>query len=168
LGVRFRVVRSRYRESTPRGLGPAAAAVRHAAGKARGAAVRRGVVIGADTLVFCAGRIWGKPRDRAHARRMLWTFSARPQRVYTGVALLDKASGRLRTFWDASAVEFRPLSEADIERYLGTGEYRDKAGAFGLQGRGRRFIRRVRGSRSNVIGLPLEKLRAELRKFLRA
>ena len=168
-GIAYRTVAAPYKETVRRGEGPARTAMRLALGKARAAGVKGpGVVIGADTLVYFAGKILGKPGDRAHAKRMLESFSGRAQRIYTGVALLEPACGRKRTFCVVSSVVFHKMTAKEIDAYLKTGEYRDKAGAFGLQGKGAHLIRGVRGSRSNIIGLPVERLKTELTRFLRS
>jgi septum formation protein len=166
-GVRFRVVRIRYRERLRHGLSPAQNAMRLALAKARAARGLKGLVIGADTLVVLGNKIIGKPSDERHARRMLRSFSGKPQWIYTGVCLRNTVSGNTVVFVDRSKVRFKKMSEREIEVYLKTGEYRGKAGAFGLQGRGAHLIRSVSGSRSNVIGLPLEKLMKFLPKLLR-
>ena len=166
MGVRFTVVRVAYAERTRRGLSPAQNAVRLAIGKAKAAKKVRGIVIGADTLVAMGGKILGKPRDERHAYRILKSFSGRSQKIYTGVALRDTRSGRIEAFVECSRVTFKKMSERDVRAYLKTGEYRGKAGAFGLQGKGRHLIRSVSGSRSNIIGLPLEKLKRILKRML--
>lgn len=168
-GIRFSTVPSRYAERIHPDLGAAANALRLARGKAMAAGRpgREGVVIGADTLVAMGGRIMGKARSRAHAFRMLKSFSGRSQWVYTGVALRDLRTGKIEVFCERSKVTFARMSDKDIHDYLRHGEYRGKAGAFGLQGRGARHIARVSGSRSNVVGLPVERLKRILKKFLR-
>ncbi len=162
-GVRFRVVRIRYRERLRPGLSPAQNAMRLALGKARAARGLKGLIIGADTLVVLGSEIIGKPSDERHARAMLRSFSGRPQWIYTGVALRNTVNGNTIVFADRSKVTFKKMSDRQIEAYLKTGEYRGKAGAFGLQGKGAHLIASVSGSKSNVIGLPLEKLKPKLR-----
>lgn len=110
-------------------------------------------VIGADTAVVVDGDILGKPGDDAEARRMLERLSGRSHIVMTGVSLrtLRRAVGAV----EETVVWFAPLSAADLAWYLSTGEGRDKAGAYAIQGRGARFIPRIEGSYSNVVGLPV-------------
>ena len=129
--------------------------MRLALGKARAARQLKGIVIGADTLVVLGTKVLGKPRDAGHARRMLRSFSGKPQWIYTGVALRNTVRGKEDVFYERSRVVFKRMTEADIEAYVRTGEYRGKAGAFGLQGKGAHLIASVSGSRSNIIGLPL-------------
>jgi septum formation protein len=111
------------------------------------------VVIGADTTVVVDGEILGKPLDDADAARMLRRLSGRRHEVLTGVSLRRAAreTGRV----DVTIVEFSRLSEADIAWYVGSGEGRDKAGAYAIQGLASRFIPRIDGSYSNVVGLPV-------------
>lgn len=128
--------------------------------KARAAAagIDGGVVLAADTLVALDGRALGKPRDEAEARRMLRALSGRAHEVLTGVCLMDAGSGRLQKRVERSRVAFRPLTDAEIDAYVATGEPMDKAGAYGVQGGARPFVERVDGSFENVMGLPIEVL----------
>lgn len=111
------------------------------------------VVLGADTVVVVDGDILGKPRDDADAATMLRRLSGRRHDVLTGVSvrtLTDEAD-----LVETTAVEFSPLSAAEIAWYVASGEGRDKAGAYAIQGLAARFIPRIDGSYSNVVGLPL-------------
>ena len=120
-------------------------------------------VIGADTAVVVDGAVLGKPRDADDAARMLRLLSGRAHEVLTGVAV--RRGARCVVAVETSMVHFAVLGAGQITRYVGTGEPADKAGAYGLQGNGGRFVTRVDGSRSNVVGLPLgrlERLLAEL------
>jgi|RhiMethySRZTD1v2_1073278.scaffolds.fasta_scaffold1082363_1 septum formation protein len=115
-------------------------------------------VLGADTVVVVDDLILGKPGDQADARRMLRLLSGRRHDVITGVALVapDGASGhRVDSRAEITAVEFTPLSTSEIEWYVATGEPMDKAGAYAIQGLASRFVTRVEGSYSNVVGLPI-------------
>ena len=116
-------------------------------------------VIGADTVVVLDGVILGKPRDAGMREGMLARLSGRTHEVLTGVALVPAAGGRARTAVVRSRVEMKPFDEATIRRYVAGGEPLDKAGAYAVQGRGRHLVARVSGSLTNVIGLPLERLR---------
>lgn len=110
-------------------------------------------VLGADTAVTIDGRLLGKPATRDEAVAMLSLLSGREHRVLTGVALLH--AGRLDTALSATSVLFRPITEAEMRRYWGTGEPRDKAGGYAIQGLGATFVERIEGSYSGVVGLPL-------------
>lgn len=110
-------------------------------------------VLGADTVVVLEGRILGKPRDDDEARRMLAALSGRVHHVYTGVAVAR--NGELRDALDISAVSFGPLTTDEIADYVASGEPRDKAGAYAIQGRASRYVERLEGSYSGVVGLPV-------------
>lgn len=125
----------------------------------------RAVVLAADTLVALDREIIEKPADLAEARRILARLSGREHAVATGVFLAHLASGRMTTFSVLSRVFFRKWEAARIERYLAEIEPLDKAGAYAAQGRGRAIVRRIVGSRTNVIGLPLERVRPALARF---
>lgn len=140
---------------------PSAHVLRLAVEKARIVAGRHasGLVIGADTIVVLDGRIIGKPEDPAEARQMLGELAGRTHRVFTGVAVADAATGRVTSRVACSRVTMAAMEPEEIVRYVGTGEPLDKAGAYAVQGLGGRYVSRVDGSLSNVIGLPLEDLR---------
>lgn len=110
------------------------------------------MVVGADTVVEADGRVLGKPADEEDARRMLRLLQGRTHRVLTGVWVCTPEGGD--GFTEAAKVEFYPMDEADIDEYLATGEPMDKAGAYGIQGRGMRYIRGIHGDFYTVMGLP--------------
>jgi septum formation protein len=118
-----------------------------------------GLVVAADTVVVLDGLIIGKPEDEADARRMLGTLSGRSHQVYTGVAVADAAAGTAASRVACSLVTIASIGEEEIARYVATGEPLDKAGSYAVQGLGGKYVSRVNGSLSNVIGLPLEELR---------
>lgn len=110
-------------------------------------------VIAADTIVCLGDRILGKPRDKQEAFRYLRALSGEVHEVYTGVAVMHE--GRLHRFCECTEVHFRHLSDALIESYIASGEPMDKAGAYGIQGIGGRFVEGIHGDFFNVMGLPL-------------
>jgi septum formation protein len=110
-------------------------------------------VLAADTAVIIEGRILGKPKDRADAEAMLGTLSGRTHEVLTAIALRDSSGAKLRL--SRSQVTFRPLSPAEIRAYWDTGEAKDKAGGYAIQGFAAVFIASLAGSFSGVMGLPL-------------
>jgi septum formation protein len=110
-------------------------------------------VLAADTTVALAGRILGKPADRAEAEAMLALLSGRRHEVFTAVAL--RYEDRLESALSRSEVEFRPLSAGEIRTYVASGEADDKAGGYAIQGRAARFVVEIRGSYSGIVGLPL-------------
>lgn len=143
------------------GEGPAELVARLARQKAADVAARSApgaaVVLACDTVAECGGQILGKPVDREHARRMLAALRGKRHRVWSGLCLwpLDATPPRVETA--VTELDMEPLSDADLEDYLDTGQWEGKAGAFGYQDR-LGWVRIVSGSESNVIGLPLELL----------
>jgi septum formation protein len=121
------------------------------------------LVIAADTLVYLDGEALGKPGDASEAFRMLKRLSGACHSVYTGVALVYQ--GRELTFAEKTDVYFRDMSDAEITGYIKTGEPTDKAGAYGAQGLGAVYIRRIDGDFFNVMGLPLCRLVVSLRQL---
>lgn len=111
------------------------------------------LVLGADTTVVIDGRVLGKPSDPEDAAQMLRALSGRAHEVLTGVAV--RLAERCVSEVETTAVTLAPLDEATITWYVGTGEPADKAGGYGVQGIASRFVTRVDGSYSNVVGLPL-------------
>jgi len=155
LGIPF-VVRPEDIDETPlAGETAEAAAVRLAGEKAARAAQRdpHAWILAADTLVFLEGRILGKPRDGAEAEAMLRLLSGREHGVVTAVRLRSGDSAGTGIA-EVSHVRFAPMTGEEIAWYAATGEPRDKAGAYGVQGLGARFIQEIRGSFTNVMGLP--------------
>lgn len=120
------------------------------------------LVLGADTVVYLQNRVLGKPRDEKDAEEMLMLLSGAWHTVYTGVCLIK--DGYRDVGLDQSRVQFSFLSHDTILRYIATGEPMDKAGAYALQGCGGMFVRRIEGSYSNVIGLPMALVRDMLIK----
>ncbi len=115
-------------------------------------------ILGADTIAVLGDRIIGKPADREDARRILTMLSGTVHNVITGVAMLEPAIGRRMLTHDVSTIHVRKLSAETIEAYLDSGEWRGKAGAYGIQDHGDAFVERVDGSFTNVVGLPMERL----------
>ncbi|HAB15511.1 MAG TPA: Maf family protein [Verrucomicrobiota bacterium] len=120
------------------------------------------LVLGADTLVFLGDEPLSKPPDLAAARVMLGRLAGRVHEVVTGVCLVHVAAARMQVFSEVTYVRFRELSAEDITEYLERVNVLDKAGAYALQEQGHRLIETVEGSRSNVIGLPVEAVKAAL------
>ena len=120
-------------------------------------------VIAADTVVVLDGKILGKPKDAADAVRMLTELSGRTHKVLTGVAV--SFQGRQLAEVCETEVIFRTLTAAEIADYVATGEPLDKAGAYGIQGRGAVFVEKINGCYNNVVGLPLTRLHLMLAKL---
>ena len=164
IGVSFRVLGAAVDEAVLPGEAPAAYVVRVAAAKAGCGwdGNREGdvPVLAADTVVVLDGKILGKPKDRQDAAGMLQRLSGRTHEVLTAVALRT-ASG-LQSRLSRSAVTFRAISAGEAGAYWETGEPCDKAGAYAIQEEGDLIVEKIVGSYTNVVGLPLERLRAEL------
>lgn len=122
------------------------------------------VVIGCDTGVFIDNMMLGKPENEEQALEMLRLLSGRTHRVITGCSVFYK--GQNVSFSEVTEVEFYRLSESDIKEYIATGEPMDKAGAYGIQGKGALLVKRINGDYYNVVGLPVGELKQKL-KMLR-
>ncbi len=137
-------------------------------GRAVASLCREGeIVIAADTLVSLQDRALGKPGDDGEAADMLRALSGRGHEVYTGLCVIDTASGEETLDVECTRVFFRSLSEAEIQAYVASGEPRDKAGAYAIQGGAAAFVERFEGSYHNVIGLPTERLGERLNDLKR-
>ncbi|MBQ4466309.1 MAG: septum formation protein Maf [Oscillospiraceae bacterium] len=121
------------------------------------------IVIGCDTIVLLGDEIMGKPKDREDAHRMLRALSGETHSVLTGTSLYYGT--QTTVFTTETLVTFYPLSDAEIERYLDTGEPFDKAGAYGIQGKGSLLVQGIEGDYFNVVGLPVAGLSRALRQF---
>jgi len=114
------------------------------------------VVIAADTIVVCEGKVLGKPHSKAEAMEMLSLLSGRDHQVMTGCTVLK--NNRCETFTEVTDLHFRTLSQKEIENYVATGEPMDKAGSYGIQGGAALFCERMVGDYYNVMGLPVCRL----------
>ena len=119
---------------------------------------RDAVVISADTIVWLDGMVLGKPSDAANAKLMLKKLSGQTHEVYTGICVTDSKSGKSVSDYAVTKVNFKVLDEDEIDRYISTGEPMDKAGAYGIQGKGCLFVESIEGDYLNVVGLPAMKL----------
>jgi len=158
LGYRFEVVVSQADEEVLPGELPDAHVIRLSEEKALEVAGRSEGgrwFLGSDTVVVCDGKILGKPCDAGEAAAMLAMLSGRRHQVFSGYALYDLREERMRSDAVVTEVEFRALTNAEIAGYIASGEPFDKAGAYGIQGRAAAMVRRISGSYSNVVGLPL-------------
>lgn len=162
----FEVIVSDADEVLPADITPEEAPVYLSAVKARAVADSHPdrLIVGADTVVILEGKVLGKPQDRDDAFRMLRALSGKIHTVITGCSII--AGGREHSFGESTRVEFYPLSDREIEDYLTSGEPFDKAGAYGIQGKGSLFVKGIEGDYFNVMGLPVGRLNRELRAFL--
>lgn len=167
--IAFRVVPTRYVEKHLELRSPSRVAMRHALGKARHAVVskRDGLVLGVDTLIYFNKQMIGKPKTHRDAIRMLESFSGKSHDVYSAIALIDLKNGRRWMGWDKTRVTFHPFDTRTIREYLSRVNPLDKAGGYAIQDR-QELIRTIRGSFTNVMGLPVELLRRQLRRFGKA
>lgn len=167
-GIPFRVLPSHVDELHKVTSNCAALVKHNALLKARAVArkVKTGVVIGADTIVYAGHRqIIGKPKNLKDAKRILKLLFSGPQWVYTGLAVIDAATRKTLVDHEKTRIYMLRLTGKEIDRYHGLTSPLDKAGGFDIEGRGGLFIRRIEGCYSNVIGLPMAKLRLMLKKF---
>jgi septum formation protein len=156
VGVRFVVRPSDYHEveQTP----ATEFALANALGKAWAVAREAGeTVLGVDTMVELGGRVWGKPGDGAEARETLRALSGKTHTVVSGVALVGETT---RTATCSTAVTFRALDDATVEWYVATGEWRERAGGYAIQGAGCALVAAIDGDWTNVVGLPVATLLA--------
>ncbi|MGO9603897.1 MAG: Maf family protein [Candidatus Binataceae bacterium] len=162
-GLRFESIESGVEEIRAAQEAGREYALRMASAKAIAVSTRvpDALVLGADTIVECAGEILEKPHDADDVRRMLGMLSGRAHVVVTGFAIA-RAGELIEADAVESSVFFRPLSAAEINEYLATGEPFDKAGGYGIQGIGGGFISKVEGPRDNVMGLPVDNVLAAL------
>ena len=121
------------------------------------------LIISADTIVYKSGKIYGKPKDIQEAKDFLDELSGKWHTVYTGVAIYR--DGKISTFYDKSDVKFKSLGEDAKLRYIDTGSPMDKAGGYGIQDE--EVVERYSGSYSNIVGLPMEKLKEQLSKIIK-
>lgn len=167
LGTEFSVVPSEVEENSDPGIPIEQLVEQNALAKAEDVAKRfdAGLVIGADTIVVCEGKRFGKPADLDDAMRMLQQLAGRTHQVYSGVAVVRAEDRFTRVAHAVTAVTFRPLSRSQIARYFEMIEPLDKAGAYAIQEAGGIIIERLNGCYYNVVGLPLTVLDNLLAQF---
>ncbi len=163
----FEVVPSGAAEIADDHLSPHELCQLNAHRKARAVAQRfpDALVLGADTLVFLAREIFGKPANRAEAQEMITRLQGRTHHVITGVSLMHLRAHHERIFAVSTAVRFRPLPAAQVRHYLSQMDPLDKAGGYAIQEHGELIIEEISGSYSNVVGLPVERVREELARW---
>jgi len=166
LGFQFSILKTDVEESQQQGETPFEYVSRLSLDKAMAAVELQpeSVVLGSDTIVVCDDKVLEKPDDLAHAKQMLLMLSGREHQVMTAVTVATKEIQE--TVVVSTDVWFKTLSEQEIERYWQTGEPCDKAGSYGIQGIGGRFVTRIEGSYYAVVGLPLFETDQLLHKFL--
>ena len=162
-GFRFDVICADIDEIVPEKALPQEVVMSLALQKAQAVAKdhRKSAVVGSDTVVALDGKILVKPRSEKEAAEMLRSLSGRIHKVYTGVAIV--CGEKVTSFFEETEVEFYPLTDQEILDYVATGEPMDKAGAYGIQGRGAVLVKRINGDYFNVMGLPISKVYRELK-----
>jgi septum formation protein len=170
LGIPFTVVTSHAAEISPGFLSPAETAQLNACRKAASVARqhRNCTVLAADTVVSAEGFHFGKPATVAEAAAMLKQLQGKTHQVATGICMMNWAERRCRVFAETTSVKFRKLNPGQIRRYLRTIDPLDKAGGYAIQEEGESIIDSIQGSYSNVVGLPVERLREELGQWSKA
>ena len=166
-GLKFVIAKSNYDENNEENIPVQKLVLKHAIGKAKDVLSRykEGLILGADTIVVLGDEIIGKPKGKKDAERILKKLSGKTHQVFTGFVLIDAKTKKIISKIAMTKVTFKKISDAMIVEYLSTSEYMDKAGAYAFQGRANKFIAKVIGSKTNVIGLPMEDFLEELKKF---
>lgn len=164
-GLEFEIHVKDVDESVPEGTLPAEAAKMTAAKKAAAVAQEHinDIVIGADTIVVANGKILGKPKNKADAAAMLRMLSGIEHEVITGVCI--KCDETSHSFAQISKVKFYNLTDEEIESYVATGEPMDKAGAYGIQGRGCTLVEHIAGDYFNIVGLPVAEVCRKIKEL---
>jgi nucleoside triphosphate pyrophosphatase len=164
LGVDFQVITTGPKEIVDEQLSPMELCQLNAHRKAHAVAKKNpdALVLGADTLVFLQGKVFGKPKNMNEARQMLSQLQGRTHQVVTGISLIQQRAHHEKLFAVSTDVAFHPLGAEQIRNYLKQINPLDKAGGYAIQEHGNLIVSEIAGSYSNVVGLPLERLRAEL------
>lgn len=146
---------------------PKEIAILNACGKALEVAsfYKRGIIIGVDTIGVFRGKILGKPRNRNEAKKMLALILGKTHLVISGLCILDIASNKKYRTAVTTKITFRKITERELENYLDSNEWKGKAGSYAIQGRAKKFVKKIKGDITNVIGLPIEKLKKILKKI---
>lgn len=164
-GLEFEIIVKDVDESIPEGTAPIDAAKMTAKKKALAVANEHpdSIVIGADTIVVAGEKILGKPADKADACAMLRMLSGVEHEVITGVCIV--CGEKQENFAQVSRVKFYELTDEEIEAYVATNEPMDKAGAYGIQGRGCTLVEKIEGDYFNIVGLPVAELSRKIKAF---
>ncbi len=159
LNMPFECVASSYEEDMTKDLPPEELVQELALGKAEDVAVKYpdAIVVGGDTVVVFGGKVQGKPRDAANAQTILRSYSGQCVAIITGIAVVSSKSTATKAI--TSNVCLKQLSDEEIDDYIATGEPMDKAGAFAVQGIGRKLVERIEGDLDAIMGFPIEEAR---------
>lgn len=167
LGFPFKAVKSNFKEVVDSSVEPEVLAKRLSCGKALSVAkkFKDSIIIGADTFVVWKKELMGKARNNSEAKRMLLKLSGTSHLVVTGFTVIDTKINKIISYSEKSTVYFKKLTRWEIDNYIKTREPIGKAGAYAIQGRGRKFIEKYEGDYENIVGLPIKKLAEVLRHF---
>lgn len=167
IGLDFKIVPSMFEENMNLKLDNVKLAKTLAYGKASEVAkrVKNGIIIGSDTFISFKGKRIGKPKNAKDAESILKMISGKTLKIYSGIAVIDKYSGKEIVDCEMTEVKMKKMTDNEIKKYIQTGEPLDKAGAFGIQERGVKFVEKINGCYSNVVGLPIYKLYINLQKL---
>ncbi len=167
VGLKFKIIPAHVNENYLAGESPQEHVTRLSRKKAMVIAKKfpKAWVLGADTIVVIDGIILGKPKNKTQAKNMLQKLSGREHKVFTGFTIVNTANKDYSTKVVQSAVRFKTISPEELEWYIACDEPYDKAGGYAIQGKGAYFIQSIRGSYTNVIGLPLCEVLETLKKF---
>lgn len=166
IGANFESIRSQFAEKKILGEVGASSVkkltISNAKGKAMDVANKLGdgIFLGVDTLVMCQNKILGKPKDKKDAKEMLNFLSGKMHEIFSAIAIIKKEKNKLKVLsaCDVAKVYFKSLSNKEIDDYVASGEPLDKAGGYGVQEKGAKFIKKIVGDYYTVVGLPLAKL----------
>jgi septum formation protein len=165
IGLDVRIIATSYDERPEPGRSPIETAVVHARGKVAESSLVPWLTVGADTVVDVDGETWGKPVDDRDSRRMIARLAGREHVVHTAFALRSAAGELVHEEVRTTRVRFAPLDDATIDAYVASGDGRDKAGAYGIQGFGATLIESIEGDYFTVVGFPLQAFARAVRGF---
>lgn len=167
IGLKFKVVESKYKEYLDPKLEPHTLVKKLSLEKAKSVFENHkdSIIIAADTIVACNGKILGKPKDKKDAKRMLEFLSNTTHLIITGLTIIDANPSKIITKSIETKIYMRKMSAKEIDFYIKTKEPLDKAGAYAIQGIGSIFIKKITGDYLNAVGLPIYTLMEELRKL---
>ncbi len=168
VGLDFDVIPSAFDERAANAATPAELVEKLSFGKCSDIAEKLDpghIVIGSDTIVVLDGDILEKPADKEEAFTMIKRLTGNTHTVFTGVTIIETTTGKTVTFHEETSVTMYDFDDEDIRAYIETGDPMDKAGAYGVQGRGAFLVKEIRGDYFTVVGLPVAHLLKELKKF---
>lgn len=166
-GLKFIIQPSKYIETINEKLSPVELAKNLSLEKAKEVCKKnkKSIIIAADTLVVCKGKILGKPKDKKDAKKMLEFLSGKIHRIITGFTVYDSQTNKFVTKSVSSEIYFNQVSKKEIENYITLQKPFDKAGAYGIQELPKTFVKKIEGDYDNIVGLPVYALVKELKKF---